>query len=130
SRLEALAQEMGEKPFRGRQIYEWIYHRRALSFGEMTNVSRSFRAKLAEKYRIHPISVADRKPAGDGSAKLLFALDDGQYVEGVLMPDFGRLTLCVSSQVGCAVDCKFCLTGLMGFRRNLTAGEIVSQVLL
>lgn len=123
--------EWGEPAFRARQLYRWVYSRRALSFDEMTDMSKTLREHLAREFRLHPLRLADRKPSGaDGSAKLLFGLDDGRYVEGVLMPDHGRLTLCVSSQVGCAVDCKFCLTGLMGFQRNLTAGEIVSQAIL
>jgi len=127
--LTATVTSLGEPAFRAKQLYEWIYKRRALAFEEMTSLSKSLRVKLQESFRLHPLRPVDRKPSGDGSAKLLFAMDDGRYVEGVLMPDHGRFTLCVSSQVGCAVDCKFCLTGLMGFQRNLTAGEIVSQAL-
>lgn len=134
--LEEFAVSMGEKPFRGRQLFEWIYHKDAAGFDAMTNMPAAFRRRLASEARIGSIALRDRKRSpADATTKLLFELDDGKYIESVLIPprtayrEEERLTLCVSTQVGCPLDCVFCATATMGFRRNLTAGEIVDQVM-
>ncbi len=121
---------LGVEPYRARQIFQWIYNKNATSFEEMTNLSKSLRQKLSEKAKIltlSPISV--RHSSESGTVKFLFRLPDGNAVESVYIPDQKRRTVCVSSQVGCALKCRFCQTGKMGLKRNLTAGEIVDQVL-
>ncbi len=127
--LVDLAAEMGEKPFRGRQLYVQIYRRKAGSFAEMTDLAQSFRRRLEEQYCLSLPEVQRRSKSEDGTVKLLLRLEDGQFVESVFIPEEHRDTLCISSQVGCDVGCTFCLTARMGFRRNLTPGEIVGQVL-
>jgi 23S rRNA (adenine2503-C2)-methyltransferase len=122
--------ELGEPAFRAKQLYGWLYQRRAFSFDEMANVPKGLRQRLAERFDILPLEEVSRRESQDGSVKYLFRCKtDGALIESVLMPDRERVTLCVSSQVGCGVDCQFCLTGKMGFQRNLTAGEILGQVL-
>ncbi len=127
--LVDLAAEMGEKPFRGRQLYVQIYRRKAGSFAEMTDLAQSFRRRLEEHYCLILPEIQRRSDSQDGTVKLLLRLEDGQFVESVFIPEENRDTLCISSQVGCDVGCTFCLTARMGFRRNLTPGEIVGQVL-
>lgn len=150
--LEEFAVSIGEQAYRGRQLFEWIYHKGASSFGEMTDLSAAFRRRLAERATIGSLELKDeRRSPSDGTTKLLFGLGDGRNVESVLIPPrtewrdaddaaaddggdadagaTGRLTLCVSTQVGCPLDCAFCATATMGFLRNLTAGEIVDQVM-
>jgi 23S rRNA (adenine2503-C2)-methyltransferase len=127
--LAAVAAEMGEKPFRGRQLYVQIYRRKVGSFAEMTDLAQSFRSRLEERYTLSLPEVQRRSDSQDGTVKLLLRLEDGQMVETVHIPEENRDTLCISSQVGCDVGCTFCLTAQMGFRRNLTPGEIVGQVL-
>lgn len=127
--LEALAVAMGEKPFRGRQLYVQIYRRKVAALAEMTDLARSFRERLATEYRLTLPRVHRRTESVDGTVKLLLGLEDGQFVETVYIPEENRDTLCISSQVGCDVGCTFCMTAQMGFRRNLTTGEIVGQVL-
>lgn len=127
--LSLLAESLGEKPFRGRQLYVQLYRRKALHLGEMTDLSKSFRRKLGETWTMRLPEVRRRTDSADGTVKFLFELEDGRHVESVYIPEEGRDTLCISSQVGCAVGCTFCMTAQMGFRRNLRAGEIVGQVL-
>lgn len=128
--LERYVDSLGEKKYRAQQIYEWLYARSAESFDEMSNLSKAFRECLSEKARIGKLElVAKQKSTKDGSMKFLFQLEDGQRIESVLMAEGRRTILCVSTQVGCALDCKFCATGTMGFLRNLTAGEMVDQLL-
>ncbi|HTO94620.1 MAG TPA: 23S rRNA (adenine(2503)-C(2))-methyltransferase RlmN [Bacteroidota bacterium] len=138
--LSAFVRETGESAYRGGQLYQWLYARGASSFGGMTDLARNFRARLDEVAAIGaPEAVGEKRSSADGTVKLLFALEDGLRVESVLIPpasafrgeagEQNRLTLCVSTQVGCALDCAFCATGTMGFTRNLTPGEIVGQVL-
>jgi 23S rRNA (adenine2503-C2)-methyltransferase len=123
--------EAGQPAFRARQLYEWIYRKGAADFTEMSSLSKDLRALLMENHSLDFPEIAEvRGGAADGSRKLLFRLPDHRIVESVLMQDKGWKTLCVSSQVGCAVDCKFCMTGFGGFRRQMTTGEIVSQFLL
>ncbi|RYD25963.1 MAG: 23S rRNA (adenine(2503)-C(2))-methyltransferase RlmN [Verrucomicrobiaceae bacterium] len=130
--------EAGGKPYRARQVQEWVFQKRVRSFGEMTNLPQALRDQLSERFPFNPMSVAKIQGARDTTRKFLFRLGDGRYVESVLIPankgwmggQSERLTLCVSSQVGCAYDCKFCASGLAGFTRNLQADEIVGQVML
>lgn len=129
SELTSLAESFGEKPFRGRQLYVQLYRRRASSIDAMTDLSKDFRETLRRAWSIDLPRVRRRNDSSDGTVKFLFELDDGEYVESVYIPEEGRDTLCISSQVGCAVGCTFCMTAQMGFRRNLRAGEIVGQVL-
>ncbi len=141
--LVDFAREIGESPYRGRQIFRWLYGRGAASFGDMTDLARSFREHLAQEAVIGGVSpVTERRSSRDGTVKYLFALADGLRVESVLIPPASsftgpeasreeeqrRLTVCLSTQVGCPLDCVFCATGTMGFSRNLTAGEILDQV--
>ena len=116
------------QPFRVRQIYDALHLRGARSFAEMTELARPLRATLAEFFRIGFPKVAERHDSEDGTRKYLLRLDDGATIETVDIPDRGRHTLCLSSQAGCALACKFCVTGFWGAGRSLTAGEIVAQV--
>ena len=126
--LEAWVELAGQPAYRARQLLKWVYGRRVEEFQEMSDLSRDFRAWLAEHTRPSCLERVTVATAEDGTRKFLFRLDDGETVEAVLIPDGDRRTLCVSSQVGCAFDCRFCLTGRGGFRRNLSAGEIVDQI--
>ena len=127
--LEELACSMGEKSFRGRQLFNWLYARKAVDFDAMTNLSKSFRQKLADTVRIGQLTLAEKVvSSASASIKYLFELDDKNVIESVFIPESGRRTLCISSQAGCALKCVFCATGQIGLRRNLTAGEIVEQV--
>lgn len=127
--LAAEMAEIGEKPFRARQLWHWIYHRGARGFEAMANVPKSLRRDFAARYRIgRPAAAADLLSA-DGTRKWLLRLDDGREVETVHIPESGRGALCVSSQVGCALACRFCRTGTQKLVRNLGAGEIVGQML-
>ena len=119
---------LGEKPFRARQVLQWIHQRNASQFDEMTDLSKSLRAQLGEIASIElPEAISERKSA-DGTVKWLFESGAGQAVETVFIPEPGRGTLCISSQVGCAMDCSFCATGAQGFNRNLSVDEIIGQV--
>ena len=129
SELESLVSSLGLEPFRGRQIFRWIFREGAADFDIMTDISKMLRTELNEKSFISKLGVSRVLKSSDGSTRFLFRLDDGFFIDTVLIPENGRLTLCVSSQAGCALRCKFCATGQMGFRRNLTAGEIVDQFL-
>jgi 23S rRNA (adenine2503-C2)-methyltransferase len=128
--LEAWLLEHGLKKYALNQILQWAYQKRASSFEEMTNVSKETRALLAEHFEIRPLEIGARHHSvQDGSTKYLFRLSDGQSVESVLMPQKGRTTLCISSQVGCAMGCRFCRTAEMKLVRNLSQGEILGQIL-
>jgi len=127
--VEGLAEELGHPRYRGRQLFRWVQAKRARELGAMTDLSREFRELLAPRIVIGRPTVAAMQRAKDGTRKFLFRLADGEEIECVLIPDEERLTACISSQVGCPLGCRFCLTGLMGFRRNLTAAEIVGEVL-
>lgn len=131
--LEALQGEiagMGEKPFRARQVYAWLWAKSATDFAEMTDLSKALRQKLEERFEIRPVALDERQVSDDGTVKSLFRLYDGHRVEGVLIPTPDRATACISSQVGCSLSCKFCATGYMKRMRNLHAGEIYDQVVL
>ncbi len=120
---------LGEPPYRGRQLFHWIYARGCRRFDEMSDLPAALRAALAEQASITGLTCLARKVSRDGTRKYLFACPDGRQIETVLIPDEARLTACLSTQVGCALACAFCLTGEMGFVRHLRAGEIVDQVL-
>ncbi len=120
--------ELGEKPFRAGQILKWIHHRGFNSFDEMTDISKALRIRLAELGEIREPEVITERVSKDGTRKWLIKSASGSAVETVFIPEEGRGTLCVSSQVGCALDCKFCSTGKQGFNSNLTAAEIIGQV--
>ncbi|MBI4811737.1 MAG: 23S rRNA (adenine(2503)-C(2))-methyltransferase RlmN [Ignavibacteriales bacterium] len=142
--LEDFALSISEKKFRGKQLFDWLYNKEVASFTEMSSLAKSLRDKLAGIYRIESIQMVDVQESADGTKKFLFELLDGKRIESVLIPprtafvnpqaredeEQKRLTLCLSTQVGCPLDCKFCATGTMGFLRNLTTGEIIDQVLL
>ncbi len=132
--LEALAVRMGEPAFRGRQIFKWVHEKGVQDVAAMTDLPAAFRETLAEAVRVGSLVEVRRQQATDRTVKCLFRLPSGRHIETVLIPDFHddgrarRLTVCVSSQVGCAMGCTFCATGLMGFQENLTAGQIAEQV--
>ena len=115
-------------PYRAGQILRWIYHQGVCSFSEMTDLSKDLRGFLSERLAITRLETEQVQTSEDGSKKYLFRLRDGQYVESVLIPEPGHWTLCISTQVGCGMGCKFCLTGRGGLVRNLEPSEIVNQV--
>ena len=127
--LKTVVLELGLPAFTAKQLSEWIYKKRAFSIDEMTNISAKNRVSLNEKYMIGrtlPVQVAESE---DGTKKYLFKTDAGHFIETVYIPDEDRATLCVSSQVGCKMDCKFCMTGKQGFTTQLTTGEILNQIM-
>lgn len=126
--LTAYFESVGEKTFRARQVWEWLWQKSARSFEEMTNLSKSLREKLEQGFEIRPIRIDTSQKSGDGTIKSAFRLYDNELVEGVLIPADDRMTACVSSQVGCSLSCKFCATGYMDRKRNLDAAEIYDQV--
>ena len=119
---------LGAKPFHARQIYAWIYRRGVADFARMTDLSLDLRAKLERTFTIPTPAVTSRSESADGTVKFLMRLGDRREVESVFIPETPAMTFCVSTQVGCAMRCGFCLTGRMGLLRNLTAGEIAAQV--
>jgi 23S rRNA (adenine2503-C2)-methyltransferase len=127
-KLDKLLSERGEKPFRVKQISEWLWKKHARSFDEMTNLSKSTRAWLGSEYAIKRVEVAEEQKSEDGTIKSAFKLPDGHIVEGVLIPAEGRMTACISSQVGCSLSCAFCATGTMKRMKNLSGYEIYDQV--
>jgi 23S rRNA (adenine2503-C2)-methyltransferase len=126
--VEALVAALGERPFRARQLFRWLHQKGAAALDEMTDVPRSLREALAARTRLTTLERANEQRSVDGTIKWTWRTADGKLLESVYMPEADRRTLCVSTQVGCAVGCTFCLTGTMGLARNLTAGEIVDQV--
>lgn len=126
--LEAWFTELGEKGFRAHQLMKWIYHLGVIDFDLMSNLSKSLRARLSEIAEIRLPEVVTDQVSADGTRKWLLRLVDGNCVETVFIPDGDRGTLCISSQVGCPLDCAFCVTAQQGFNRNLTAAEIIAQV--
>ncbi len=127
--LETLAESFSAPRYRGRQIASWIYAKGATDIAAMSDLPKELRQKLTEQAEVALPEVERRTPSQDGSEKLVLRLGDGARIQAVLMPDEDRLTLCVSTQVGCGFGCAFCFTGTMGVERNLTAGEIVGQVM-
>jgi 23S rRNA (adenine2503-C2)-methyltransferase len=132
--LESFVVSLGAKPFRARQLMKWIYRKAESDFERMTDLSRDFRAKLAEAAEVRPPSIVTAQVSADGTRKWLLrapgATGIEQAIEAVFIPEPGRGTLCISSQVGCMLDCSFCSTAKQGFNRNLSAAEIVGQVWL
>jgi 23S rRNA (adenine2503-C2)-methyltransferase len=120
---------MDEKPFRAKQVLEWVYQHGAKSFDEMTNLSKLLREKLKERFVVYASQIVRRSASSDGTVKLLLKWPDGATSECVMIPDEPRRTACISSQVGCPVGCRFCASGMKGLQRNLTTGEMVEQVL-
>jgi 23S rRNA (adenine2503-C2)-methyltransferase len=129
SELEDLAVELGASRYRGRQLATWIYRKSVYALDAMSDLPKDFRSALSENRTVTLPDVARVTPSQDGSRKLVFRLEDDSRVSAVIMPDDDRITLCLSTQVGCGYACAFCLTGTMGLERNLTAGEIVGQLL-
>ena len=128
--LEAFFIEMGEKKFRATQVMKWIHQQGVVDFEQMNNLSKDLRSRLAENACISNLEVSRDVISSDGTRKWLLKLADGNHIETVFIPEDDRGTLCVSSQVGCALDCSFCATGRQGFNRNLSSAEIISQVWL
>lgn len=128
--LVAEMRELGEKPFRVKQLWHWIYHRGSTDFATMTNLAKDFRARLSQSHRIGRPRIVRAQKSLDGTRKWLLGLADGQEIETVFIPEEDRGTLCVSSQVGCTLTCKFCHTGTQRLVRNLSPGEIAGQVLV
>jgi 23S rRNA (adenine2503-C2)-methyltransferase len=126
--METLFADMGEKRFRAHQVMKWIYHRHVTDFAEMTDLGKVLRGKLEARAEVVPPGVQFEKQAADGVHKWLLGMTGGNGIETVLIPDKGRGTLCVSSQVGCGLNCQFCSTATQGFNRNLSAAEIIGQV--
>jgi 23S rRNA (adenine2503-C2)-methyltransferase len=128
--MEAFFDELGEKRFRAQQLMKWIHHQGVRDFDLMTNLGKALRQRLAECAEVRPPEIAEQHDSVDGTRKWAIRVEGGSLVEAVLIPDGDRATLCVSSQVGCSLDCKFCSTGKQGFQRDLTAAEIIGQVWL
>ena len=126
--IQAQFEAMGEKSFRARQVYEWLWKKNAGSFEEMSNLGKALREKLEESFLIDKIILDDQQISSDRTIKCAFQVESGKVVEGVLIPTTNRTTACISSQVGCSLSCTFCATGRLKLMRNLTAGEIVDQV--
>jgi 23S rRNA (adenine2503-C2)-methyltransferase len=127
--FEAYLYERKQPAYRAKQIWQWLYQRRAVSFTEMTNLAASFREQLAEDFVISRLAIRRKSVSSDGTTKILFGLDDGHSIESVLIPEVKRQTLCISTQAGCGLGCSFCATALLGLQRNLHASEIVDQII-
>lgn len=123
-------QSLGEKPFRARQLMKWIHRSGVDCFDEMTDLSKAFRQTLHERAEVRAPDIVSQEDSGDGTRKWVMRVASGSCIETVYIPEKGRGTLCVSSQVGCSLDCDFCSTGKQGFQRDLTAAEIIGQVWL
>ena len=127
--LEDILENMGIKPFHGRQVYKWVYQMDTLDFDKMTNLSKELRATLKETFEFGLPRIDEKVASQDGSIKFLFLTNDDHSIESVFMPEDGRSTLCLSTQVGCKMSCAFCVTGKIGFMRNLAVSEIVGQIM-
>ena len=129
SAMEEMLKEHGQKPYRAKQLYNWLYRKRAESFEEMSDLPAALIGKLSQEYQLMPVKLLDKQVARDRTAKYLFELEDGATIETVLMHfNFGK-SVCVSSQVGCNMACSFCASGLLKKQRDLTAGELVGQIM-
>jgi 23S rRNA (adenine2503-C2)-methyltransferase len=128
--LEEFVSQLGSRPFRARQLMQWIYKRGVSSFADMTDLAKDFRARLARAAEVRPPDIASVQRSADGTCKWSLRADAAQAFEMVFIPEPDRGTLCISSQVGCALDCSFCATAQQGFNRNLSTAEIVGQVWL
>ncbi|WP_210546357.1 23S rRNA (adenine(2503)-C(2))-methyltransferase RlmN [Rhodoferax sp. PAMC 29310] len=126
--LTLYCERLGEKRFRATQLFRWIHQRGASKFDDMTDLARSLREKLSASAQVKPLDILSQHISSDGTIKWLFDVGNGDAVEAVFIPEKDRGTLCISSQAGCAVGCRFCSTGHQGFSRNLRAGEIISQL--
>ena len=126
--LEEFFAGLGEKPFRARQLMSWMYRFGVSDFDAMTDISKALRTRLSEIAEVRPPEIRSLHDADDGTRKWMLSMDGGQAIETVFIPEPARGTLCISSQVGCAMDCAFCATGKQGFNRNLSAADIVGQV--
>jgi 23S rRNA (adenine2503-C2)-methyltransferase len=126
--LRDLFAQLGEKPYRADQVMKWVYHRHVTDFAQMTDVGKALRDKLADAIEITPPNTLLEKQATDGTHKWLLGMDGRNAIETVFIPETSRGTLCVSSQIGCGLNCQFCSTGTQGFNRNLSAAEIIGQV--
>jgi 23S rRNA (adenine2503-C2)-methyltransferase len=132
-----------EKPYRAKQMFQWLYQKQVSGFDEISNISNELKQKLSDKYRIANLNISDIKKSSDGTVKFLFELEDKNYIESVIIPpisvnrtekwiekeDPDRLTICISTQAGCPLGCTFCATGYMKYKRNLSAYEIIDQVI-
>jgi 23S rRNA (adenine2503-C2)-methyltransferase len=127
--MEGLLTKLGAHSFHGRQVYKWLYNVRQFDFQLMTDLSKELRTRLDESCTVKGLSLQTKSISRDGTEKYLFRLHDGHPVESVLIPEDYRRTLCISSQAGCAIGCKFCATGTMGLLRDLSVGEIIGQLL-
>jgi 23S rRNA (adenine2503-C2)-methyltransferase len=126
--LTVFCEGLGEKAFRAKQLYRWIHQKGASDFAQMSDLAKSLREKLVNIAHVSPLKVLTEQKSSDGTIKWLFDVGNGDAVEAVFIPETDRNTLCISSQAGCAVGCRFCSTGHQGFSRNLTAGEIIAQL--
>lgn len=125
-----LVSELGEKPYRAKQIWEWLWKKKTRTLEEMTDLPKAFRIHLAQRVVLQPLQLAEEQRSQDGTVKCAFRTWDGHVVEGVLIPTPTRLTACISSQIGCSLTCSFCATGKLKRIRNLDAGEIFDQVVM
>lgn len=128
--IEQYFEELGEKKFRAKQVYEWLWQKHAMSFADMTNLSKDLRQKLGETFTLPALTIDATQYSSDGTIKTRFKTWDGHLVEGVLIPTTSRYTACVSSQIGCSLSCKFCATGYIDRKRNLEFDEIYDEVVL
>jgi 23S rRNA (adenine2503-C2)-methyltransferase len=128
--MRGIVIDLGEKPYRARQLYDAIYRRRITDLDSMTDLPKPFRQALAECALVNSTQIENLFFSSDGTRRFLLRLGDGREVEAVFMPEARRDTICISSQVGCPLACDFCMTGVIGLKRNMTAGEIVSQVVI
>ncbi len=130
SEMVALMREMGEKPYRATQLFNWLWRKGETDIMNFSDIKKSFRERLMEEFHVPSLIEKQRLYSSDGSVKFIFELPDGKEIESVFIPDRGRRTVCVSTQVGCPIGCKFCATGLLlGYKRNLEEWEIAEQVL-
>ena len=127
--LRAELTAMGEKGFRAGQVFDWLYKKRAARFEEFTSLPKDLREKLSSRFSLRPVELEDKRSSADGTTRFLFRLSDGAHVESVVIPAGPRLTVCLSTQVGCKFACAFCASGRHGFKRNLAPSEILGQVL-
>jgi 23S rRNA (adenine2503-C2)-methyltransferase len=130
SEIEQYFEELGEKKFRAKQVWEWLWQKHAMSFADMINLSKELRQKLGEVFSFPALTVNSTQYSADGTVKTGFKTFDGHLVEGVLIPTEKRFTACVSSQIGCSLSCKFCATGYIDRKRNLNFDEIYDEVVL
>jgi 23S rRNA (adenine2503-C2)-methyltransferase len=128
--LRAELETMGERPFRAAQIFDWLYRKKAARFEDFTSLPKLLREKLADRFAFGVLGLADKRSSPDGTTKFLFRLHDAEHIETVLIPAGRRLTVCLSTQVGCKFACAFCASGRHGFKRNLAPSEIIGQILL